>query len=86
MKVSGKIIRSMALASIAGLMDVSTKASGRKTTCMVEAYTPGEMEGNMMVSTSTTKSMDKVPIAGLMVDHTLEVGKMASNMAMELIV
>jgi len=86
MKAGGTIIRLMALESIAGPMDVSMKGSGRRTTCMVEASTPGVMEDDMMVNTSATKSMDLGPIAGLMVALTPEVGKMASNTAMALTV
>jgi hypothetical protein len=66
-------------------MERSMLALGRATTCTGMVHLPGLMAENMRVNTNTIRNMGKVSTPGLMVGSITEVGKLASNMALELI-
>jgi len=57
------------------------KASGRTTRCTAMARLNGPMAASMKASMSTTKSMESAHFTGQMAENTMELGRMASNMA-----
>ena len=58
-------------------------AFGRMIKCTVEVYSLGQMEGNMLVDTSTTKSKEQANIRGPVEDIMKGSGSTGSNMVTE---
>ena len=70
-------------ARMSGLMEESLKEAGNKINCMVEVFTLGLMEGNMMGSMQKIKRVDLEHITGQMEGYTKDTGWMVNNMVKE---
>ena len=81
-RVYGTKTKSMAEASMSGLMAGGTKESGKTTTCTEEECTPGRMVESMMGSTRMIGSMAMGYTHGLMGGSTRGSGATGSNMEM----
>mgnify|MGYP007058528059 CR=1 FL=1 len=80
MTVTGSRIKSVALESTFGPMEECTSANGWTIICMAMGFTRGRMGACTRVTTLTIRKVDSVSILGLIVDNTMECGRMESSM------
>jgi len=79
MREIGDRIKFMELEHTTGWMVVLIKVSGKRDRCMESDFTPGKIQSNTKVNTSTTRKRAMGSTHGLMGESTRVTGRMENN-------